>query len=159
MPFAVSMTWREPTDHTNNCYFCMVSLIKKELSRKKKKFILYPNISSDIRLVPHREILSFTNAPTSLTIESDEESGEDDEELVENLIESYKNMECNISYKIHFLDSHLDFFAANCRAVSDENSEKFHQDISAIKKRYQDKWSTAMPADYCWTLARNVSSA
>ncbi|CAK8679080.1 unnamed protein product [Clavelina lepadiformis] len=31
-------------------------------------------------------------------------------ELVSNLIKAYRCMKCNMSLKIHFLDSHLDFF-------------------------------------------------
>ena len=81
------------------------------------------------------------------------------EELVENLIKAYKIMGCNMSLKIHFLDSHLAFFPANCGAVSDEHGERFHQDISTMEKRYQGKWNTTMLADYCWTLTRDDSSA
>ena len=44
-------------------------------------------------------------------------------ELVSNLIKANSCMECNISLKIHFLDSHLDFFPPNCGAVSDEHGE------------------------------------
>ena len=41
--------------------------------------------------------------------------------LVEHMIGSYKNMEGNMSLKIHFLHSHLDFFPSNCVDVSDEH--------------------------------------
>ena len=57
-----------------------------------------------------------------------------------------------MSLKIHFLPS----FPANCGAVSDENGELFHQDISSNEKRYQGKWKCVMLADYCWTLARDA---
>jgi len=75
------------------------------------------------------------------------------EELVNNLLQSYQKLWCNMSLKIHFLHSHLDFFPDNCVEVSDEHGERFHQDISSIEKRYQGKWNCAMLADYCWTLA------
>ncbi|UYV68164.1 CLPB [Cordylochernes scorpioides] len=44
---------------------------------------------------------------------------------------------CNMSLKIHFLHSHLDFFPDNLGEVSDEHGERFHQDISSMEKRYQ----------------------
>jgi hypothetical protein len=61
-----------------------------------------------------------------------------------------------MSLKVHFLDSHLDFFPENLGAVSDEHGERFHQDISNMEKRHQGKWSLSMLADYCWTLKRDV---
>jgi len=33
------------------------------------------------------------------------------EELVNNLLQSYQKLACNMSLKIHFLHSHLDFFS------------------------------------------------
>ena len=78
------------------------------------------------------------------------------EELVNNLLQSYQKLGCNMSLKIHFLHSHMDFFPENCGAVSDEHRECSHQDISSIEKRYQGKWNCAMLADYCWTLARDA---
>jgi hypothetical protein len=68
------------------------------------------------------------------------------EELVNNFLQSYQKIGCNMSLKINFLYSHLDFFPENCGAVSDEHGESFHQEISLMEKRCQ--------ADYCWTLAR-----
>ena len=78
------------------------------------------------------------------------------EELVNNLSQSYQKLGCNMSLKIHFLHSNLDFFSENCGAVSDEYGEHFHQDISSMGKRYQGKWNCAMLTDYCWTLARDA---
>ena len=79
------------------------------------------------------------------------------EELVNNLLQSYQILCCNMSLKIHFLHSHLDFFPENCGEVSDEHEERFHQvDISSLEKRYQGKWNCAILADYCSTLARDA---
>ncbi|UYV63336.1 hypothetical protein LAZ67_2003775 [Cordylochernes scorpioides] len=77
-------------------------------------------------------------------------------DVVNELLLSYKALGCNMSLKIHFLHSHLDFFPDNLGAVSDEHGERFHQDISRMEKRYQDKWSPGILADYCWTLKRDV---
>jgi len=75
-------------------------------------------------------------------------------EIVGELLQSYQDMGCNMSLKIHFLDSHLDFFPANLGAVSDEHGERFHQDISALEKRYQGQRSARMLSDYCWKMKR-----
>jgi len=40
-----------------------------------------------------------------------------------------------MSLKIHFLESHVDFFQ-KVPAKSDERGERFHQDIMAMEKRY-----------------------
>jgi hypothetical protein len=69
---------------------------------------------------------------------------------------AYKVMGCNMSLKVHFLHSHLDFSPENLGAVSDEHGQRFHQDINNMEKRYQGKWSLSMLADYCWTLKRDI---
>jgi hypothetical protein len=68
-------------------------------------------------------------------------------------------MGCNMILKIHFLESHLDFFPENLAEVSDKHGERFHQDIMTMEKRYQGKWTSSMMADYCWTLKRDVPDA
>ncbi|GBO18165.1 hypothetical protein AVEN_169335-1 [Araneus ventricosus] len=50
-------------------------------------------------------------------------------------------MGCNMSLKIHFLHSHLEFFPENIGSVTDEYGERFHQDISNMGARYQGKWN------------------
>ena len=79
--------------------------------------------------------------------------------LVANLLKSYKSLGCNMSLKIPFLQSHLDFFALNCGDVSNEPEERFHQDIAAMEKRCQGKWNPSMLADYCWNVVRDDPAA
>lgn len=76
--------------------------------------------------------------------------------VVNELLRTYQELGCNMSLKIHFLHSHLDFFPTNCGSVSDEHGERFHQDISAMEKRYQGKWNASMLADYCWNVIRDT---
>jgi len=78
---------------------------------------------------------------------------------VQYLLNSYKAIGYNISMKTHFLESHMDFFPENLGEVSDEHGEIFHQDILAMEKRYQGKWTSSMLTDYCWTLKRDVPEA
>jgi hypothetical protein len=49
-------------------------------------------------------------------------------EIVSDLLTAYKAMGCNMSLKVHSLDSHLqlDFFPENIGAVSDEHGERLH---------------------------------
>ena len=79
------------------------------------------------------------------------------EEIVNELLVAYEELNCNMSLKIHFLHSHLNFFPENLGAVSDEHGERFHQDIAQMEKRYSGKWNENMLADYCWTLQRETS--
>ena len=81
------------------------------------------------------------------------------QDVVQDMLTSYKAMGCNMILKIHFLESHLDFFPENFGEVNDEHGERFHQDILAMGKRYQGKWISSMLADYCWTLNRDVPEA
>ena len=74
------------------------------------------------------------------------------EELVENLMDSYKQLGSNMSLKMHFLNSHLDFFPPNCGDVSDEHNEQLYHDTSVMEQRYKGKWDVAMLADYCWIV-------
>ena len=76
-------------------------------------------------------------------------------ELVENMLEKYHNLGCNMSIKMHYLHSHLNRFPENCGDVSDEQGERFHQDITGMERRYQGKWSSSILADYCWCLQRH----
>lgn len=50
-------------------------------------------------------------------------------EIVQELLESFKMIGCNMSIKLHFLHSHLADFPENLGAVSDEQGERFHQDL------------------------------
>jgi len=81
------------------------------------------------------------------------------QDVVQDLLTSYKAMGCNMSLKIHLLESHLDFFPENLGAVSDEHGERFHHDIMTMENRYQGKWTSSMLADYCWTLKMDVPDA
>ncbi len=56
---------------------------------------------------------------------------------------SMKNLQCNMSIKLHFLHNYLDFFPSNLVDISDEHRETFHQDLKEMEKRYggQMRWS------------------
>lgn len=84
---------------------------------------------------------------------------EDYENLVETLLRTYQALGCRMSLKIHFLHSHLDFFPRNLGAVSDEQGERFHQDLRSMEKRYQGKLEPSLLGDYCWQLIREDATS
>ncbi|KAI6658214.1 hypothetical protein LOD99_15483 [Oopsacas minuta] len=55
LPFAIPMVWREPQDHTTDCYFCMVNT--KGVGKKSRQTLSYPSIPSAMRPVPHSDRL------------------------------------------------------------------------------------------------------
>ena len=56
MKFAIPRIWREPTNHTNDCYFCMVDPSTRRTG-KNAPAIVYPSIPSSIAPVPHSDQL------------------------------------------------------------------------------------------------------
>lgn len=79
--------------------------------------------------------------------------------IVQTLLANLRLMNINMSYKIHFLHAHLDRFAFNLGACSEEQGERFHQDIKSMEQRYQGRWDVTMMADYCWMLFRDETAA
>lgn len=57
-------------------------------------------------------------------------------------------------HKVHFSDCHLVNFLENLEDYSDEQGERFHQDIKEMERRYQGRSNTNMMADFCWMLKR-----
>jgi hypothetical protein len=70
---------------------------------------------------------------------------------MEKLLSSYCALGCNMSLKLHFLQSHLGFSPVDMGAVSAKHGERFHQDIPRMEKRYSGKWNP-----YCWTLVQET---
>ena len=57
-----------------------------------------------------------------------------------------------MSIKVHYLHSHLDRFPENFGDTSEEQGQRFHQDIKTMEDRYQGRWDIHMMADYWWNL-------
>ena len=76
------------------------------------------------------------------------------ETLVANMLSAFCNLGCNMSVKLQYLYSHLDRFPENPGALSDEQGERFYQDLKTMEERYQGTWDKHMTADYCWSIKR-----
>jgi hypothetical protein len=81
------------------------------------------------------------------------------EELIEKMLECYHEIGANMSIKVHYVHSHLDKFPDNCGDFSDEQGERFHQDLKVMEDRYQGRWDKRMLADYCWSIKRDINDA
>ncbi len=80
-------------------------------------------------------------------------------DLVSNLISTFRDIGANMNIKMHFLFSHLDRFSENLGDMSDEQGERFHQDIKEMETRYQGRWDAMMMADYCWYFKQDTTVA
>src|SRR5678815_125408 len=76
--------------------------------------------------------------------------------IVQELLDSFHSHGCRMNIKLHYLHSHLRKFPDNLGDVSDEQGERFHQDLKFMEGRYQGKWDINMMADYCWSLMRDI---
>ena len=75
--------------------------------------------------------------------------------LVMHMLKCFEKLGANMSIKLHYLFSHLDRFPQNLGDFSDEQGERFHQDIKVMEERYQGRWDQHTMADYCWNLLRD----
>lgn len=80
---------------------------------------------------------------------------EDYQRMVKFMIASFRLINVRMSLKIHFLGSHLDHFPKNCGDCSDEQGERFHQDIKEIEKDFKGKDICHMMATHCWKQCRS----
>lgn len=61
--FRIPMIWREPKNHSNDCYYLLV----QGINFKNRKNFLYPtNIRSAIHPIPHRPELPIPSPPDTL---------------------------------------------------------------------------------------------
>ena len=73
------------------------------------------------------------------------------------MVDSFKKLKCLMRLKLHFMDSHVQYFSENLEDYNEEQGERFHQDINVMEQRYQGRWDENMMADYCWMLKRDLS--
>jgi hypothetical protein len=59
-------------------------------------------------------------------------------QIAETMLEKLQALGCNMSFKLHFLYCHLDYFPQNLGALREEHGERFHQDIKEMERTYQD---------------------
>jgi hypothetical protein len=75
------------------------------------------------------------------------------------MLQNFIALGCAMSLKVHFINSHWNYFLKNLGAVSEKQGERYHQDIKDMETRYQGRWNVNMMGDYCWLLHRNDPQA
>ena len=77
------------------------------------------------------------------------------EELEGNMLSAFHDLGCKMSVNVHFLFRHSDKFPENLESVSDEQRERFHQNLMAVEERCQGRWDRHILAGYCWSTKRD----
>ncbi|GBL85452.1 hypothetical protein AVEN_34633-1 [Araneus ventricosus] len=76
--------------------------------------------------------------------------------ILQRMLTTYEAQRCKMSLKVHFLHFHNDCFPESLGAYSEEQGERFHQDVRDIERRYQGRWDVNLLDDYCWMLRRET---
>ena len=76
------------------------------------------------------------------------------QQLVQDLIKAFNAMGCRMSLKLHMLDAHLEKFKDNMGDYSEEQGERFHQDVKEVERRYQGHYDERTMGYYIWSLVR-----
>lgn len=74
---------------------------------------------------------------------------------VDTMLRAFEKLGVHMSTKIHFLNSHMDYFENQLSTESDEHGEQFHQTCAPIEERYKGKSIHSLIAEICWTLYDN----
>ena len=109
-----------------------------------------------IKVMIRKEKAAQTSVKNVVENFLDIHKSENFKKIVADLVRNFGKLDCWINSKLYFLDSHIDYFPMNLSDYSEEQRERFHQDIKEMERMYQGKWDVNMLADYCWTLQREV---
>lgn len=71
-------------------------------------------------------------------------------------LQYFEQIGARLPLKMHFLKSHLDFFPENLGEASDQQGERFHQDLKAMEDRFGPNFNPEMLGEYCWQLLRDT---
>ena len=66
LSFAFPRVWKEPQNHHDDCYFCMINILKYRKVRGRRA-MTYSSIFSSIAPVPHSDALTIPNPPSNVS--------------------------------------------------------------------------------------------
>ena len=73
----------------------------------------------------------------------------DYKKVVRRMLTAFKDQECNMSLKAHFLYSHVNYFPESLATYNEKQGEQFHEDLIIIEKYYDERLHVNMMGDYC----------
>ncbi|GBL75064.1 hypothetical protein AVEN_243845-1 [Araneus ventricosus] len=62
--------------------------------------------------------------------------------IVQRMLTAYEAQGCKMSLKVYFMHSHIDYFPEYLGAYSEEQGERFHQDVRDIERRCHGRWTS-----------------
>ena len=74
MQLVIPMIWREAKDYIIHSYLCVINL--KGINSKNKYHVQYPDVPSDIKLIPHGPELSVLGQDCNMEYSTDSEHSE-----------------------------------------------------------------------------------
>ncbi|XP_031637078.1 uncharacterized protein LOC116349672 [Contarinia nasturtii] len=75
--------------------------------------------------------------------------------LLDDMMDSFKQLDVHMSLKIHVLHAHYEFLDMQKPTESDEPGEWFHQTIMEFENRFAGKRLDSMLADFCWWISHD----
>ena len=160
MPLAVPMIWREPKNHSQDCYFCLTKT--KGFSFKQRDKITYPNLDSARIPVPHDNSMP-PPVPPQHGLDATDSSA--DEDNFDGLTSSnYKDFDTNED-PILFSQKHLNDLNRDL-CLSKEKAELLASTLKErnmverdVKASYCRKRNRDLSSSYCRKRNRDLSSA
>jgi len=158
MPFGVPVVWRVPSNHSTDCYFCMVPSIQNGMSMKKQSTLVYLNIPLAIRPVPYGNGLPVTEPPDNFVMYSDNEDTSNSKEQQPSASRDANYLPSTDSSNHKITEGEL------CDLIRDLELPKNKAELLASSLQqwnllqHRGKWCTVMLGDYCW-MKRDASNA
>ncbi|KAL4714444.1 hypothetical protein ACJJTC_017739 [Scirpophaga incertulas] len=83
-----------------------------------------------------KKLLSDHFLPESMTeIEKEAWDSFKYKTIVQHMLTAYKAQVCKMRLKVHFIHSHIEYFPENLGAYTEEQGERFHQNVRDIEKK------------------------
>jgi len=75
---------------------------------------------------------------------------------IEKMITAFHRLGVSMSLKIHFMHCHVEKFAQQSPAESDQHGERFHQVTASLEHWYSGKKLDSLLGDICWNLQQEI---